>query len=267
MPSGVRVRLPPWAPKRACIHTLLVPATHTVHIISPDEIALGNLKIPESDRLCCVVIRIKDYTSSLAKAERQYANSVSEVRRKQYSSGRRAVQLGLSSFKVTEIPILFDDRKPSWPVSIVGSIAHSHSLAVALVGFKQDFRGVGIDILPKRAVSDKVRERILLDEELRVVLEGGDKDLQTMFFCAKESIYKASNPETDEFLAFKDVCVRWNQSGTEYSGETVSKKQSSELVARGRGYIFEVEHHWLTIFLIRYPPRLSQTKTSKLVRN
>ncbi len=222
-----------------------------MHIIASDEVALGNLKIPESDRLCCVVVRIKDYTSSLAKAERQYANSVSEVRRKQYSSGRRAVQLGLSSLSVTEIPILFDDRKPSWPVSIVGSIAHSHSLAVALVGFKQDFRGVGIDVLPKYAVSDRVRARILLDEELKVVSEGGDKDRQTVFFCAKESVYKASNPDTDEFLGFKDVCVRLNQSDTEFSAETVSAKLSSELVARGRGYIFDVEHHWLTIFLIR----------------
>ena len=221
-----------------------------MHIISPDEVALGNLEIPESERLCCVVVRIKDYTSSLAKAERQYANSVSGVRRKQYSSGRRAVQLGLSSFNVTEIPILFDDRKPSWPVSIVGSIAHSHSLAVALVGFKQDFRGVGIDILPKRAVSDKVRERILLEEESQVVLRGGDQDWQTMFFCAKESIYKASNPETDEFLGFRDVCVRFNQSGTEYSAATVLEKQSTESVATGRGYVFEVENHWLTVFLI-----------------
>lgn len=251
MPSGVRVRLPPWAPKRACTHTLLVPATHKVHVISPDEVALGNLEIPESDRLCCVVIRVKDYTSSLAKAERSYANSVREVRRKQYSSGRRAVQLGLSSFNVTEIPILFDDRKPSWPVSIVGSIAHSQSLAVALVGFKQDFRGVGIDVLPKYVVSDRVRERILLDEELKVASEGGDRDLQTMFFCAKESIYKASNPETDEFLGFKDVRLHVNPTATEYSAETVSEKQSSELVATGRGYMFEVEHHWLTIFLIR----------------
>ena len=221
-----------------------------MHIISPDEAALGNLKIPESDRLCCVAVRIKDYTSSLAKAERQYANSVSEVRRKQYSSGRRAVQLGLSSFNVTEIPILFDDRKPSWPDAIVGSIAHSHSLAVALVGFKQDFCGVGIDILPKRAVSHKVRERILLEEELKFVLRGRDNDWQTMYFCAKESIYKASNPETDEFLGFKDVCVRFNQSGTEYSAATVLEKLSTDLVATGRGYVFEVENHWLTVFLI-----------------
>ena len=230
--------------------TLIAAANHYVHIIAPDEIALGNLKVPESDRLCCVVVRIKDYTSSLAKAERQYANSVSEVRRKQYSSGRRAVQLGLSSLNVTEIPILFDDRKPSWPVSIVGSIAHSHSLAVALVGFKQDYRGVGIDVLPKYAVSDRVRARILLDEELNVVSEGGVKDRQTVFFCAKESVYKASNPDTDEFLGFRDVCVRFNQSGTEFSAATVLEKQSTDLVATGRGYLFEVENHWLTVFLI-----------------
>lgn len=251
MPSGVRVRLPPWAPYPPFIHTDLEIAIYKVHIISPDEIALGNLTIPDSERLCFVAIQVRDYTSSLAEAERSYANSVSEVRRKQYSSGRRAAQVGLSSLNVTDIPILFDDRRPSWPSTIVGSIAHSHSLAVALVGFKRDFRGVGIDILPIRAVSDKVRERILHEEELKVVTEGESKDWQTMFFCAKESIYKASNPESDEFLGFKDVCLRVNQSGTEYSAETVLGKQSSELIARGRGYVFEVEEHWLTMFLIR----------------
>ncbi len=250
MPSGVRVRLPPWAPKQVFTQISFATATHKVHIISPEEVTLGNLKIPESDRLCFVIIRVNDYTNSLSNAERSFANAVSEVRRKQYSSGRRAVQLGLSSFNVTEIPILFDDRKPSWPVSIVGSIAHSNSLAVAMIGIKQDFRGVGIDILPKRAVSDKVRDRILLEEELQVVLRGGDRDWPTMFFCAKESIYKASNPETDEFLGFRDVCVRFNQSGTEFSAVTVLEKQSTDLIATGRGYVFEVENHWLTVFLI-----------------
>ena len=221
-----------------------------MHIISPDEVDLGSLEISDTDRLCIVVVRVKDYTSTLSKAERSYANAVSEVRRKQYSSGRRAVQLGLSSLNVIDSPILFDDRKPSWPSNIVGSIAHSHSLAVALVGFKRDFRGVGIDILPKRAVSDRVRERILLEEELRFVSEGGYRDRQTMFFCAKEAIYKASNPETDEFLGFKDVCVRLNQSNTEYSAKTSLPKRSSDMVAHGRGYVFSLENHWFTVFLI-----------------
>lgn len=201
--------------------------------------------------MCLVVIRVKDYTRVLSDAEKSYANSVSKVRREQYSSGRRAVQLGLNSLSIAEFPILFDDRKPSWPVSVVGSIAHSRSLAVALVGFKQDFRGVGIDIVPTRAVSDKVKDRILLESERKCVSEGRNRDWQTKLFCAKESIYKASNPETDEFLGFKDVCVHLNHSGTEYSAETTSPKRSSALIARGRGFVVELETHWLTIFLIR----------------
>lgn len=212
---------------------------------------MGTIEIPRTDRVCLAVIRVRDYSSTLSEAERAYVDRVNEVRRNQYSSGRRAVELGLKSLNVSAVPNVIDDRRPTWPESIVGSIAHSNSLAVALVGLDQDFRGVGIDILPKRAVSDKVRGRILLDEELKVVSEGGDKDWQTMFFCAKEAIYKASNPETDEFLGFKNVRVCLNQSGTEYSAKTTSKKRSSELVARGLGYIFEIETHWVTMFLIR----------------
>ena len=177
-------------------------------------------------------------------------HSVNKNRREQYSSGRRAVQLGLSSLNVNETSVLFDDRRPVWPMPIVGSIAHSYQFAVALIGFKQDFRGVGIDILPKHAVSDRVKNRILLESELELVNERESKDWQTLLFCAKESIYKASNPITDEFLGFKDVCVRVEESGTEFKAQTTSQKRSSDIITCGKGYFFEVETHWLTMFLI-----------------
>ena len=250
MPSGVRVRLPPWAPHHS-VACVALNSYKKVHLISPDQVAIGTIEISRTERLCLSVIRVRDYSSTLSEAEKAYVNRVNEVRRNQYSSGRRAAELGLSFLSVNTAPYDVDERRPTWPQSIVGSIAHSNILAVALVGLKQDFRGVGIDILPKRAVSDKVRDRILLDEELKVVSEGGDQDWQTMLFCAKESVYKATNPETDEFLGFKDVRVRLNQSGANYAAETTSQKQSSELVDRGRGYIFEIETHWVTIFLIR----------------
>lgn len=221
-----------------------------VNLISPDDVSFGTLKVPQSDRLCLVAVRVKDYSRSLSSAEQSYAHSVSTTRREQYSSGRRAVQLGLSALNVSDVPVLLDDRKPDWPPLIVGSIAHTERLAVVLVGFKQDFRGVGIDILPKFSVSDKVRNRILQESELEIVRTVESKDLATVLFCAKESIYKAINPATDEFLGFRDVCVQIDELTTEFTAKTSSKKLSSELVASGRGYVFDIDHHWLTMFLI-----------------
>ena len=221
-----------------------------MRFISPDDVSLGALEVPQTDQLCLVAVRVNDYTLSLSKAEQSYANSVSKARREQYSSGRRAVQIALSALKVSDIPLLLDDRRPEWPAHIVGSISHTERLAVAMVGFKQDFRGVGIDILPHRAVSDKVRDRILHESELETVCANDTQDLRTVLFCAKESIYKASNPITDEFLGFKDVCVRVDESGTEFKAQTTSQKRSSYLITCGRGYFFELETHWLTMFLI-----------------
>ncbi|MXZ43577.1 MAG: 4'-phosphopantetheinyl transferase superfamily protein [Gammaproteobacteria bacterium] len=221
-----------------------------MHLISPDQVAIGTIEIPRTERLCLSVIRVRDYSSSLSEAEKAYVNRVNEVRRNQYSSGRRAAELGLSFLSVNTAPYVVDERRPTWPQSIVGSIAHSNILAVALVGLKQDFRGVGIDILPTRGVSDKVRERILLDEELKVVSEGGDQDWQTMLFCAKESVYKATNPATDEFLGFKDVCVSMKKTGAKFSAITTTPKRSSRLVSSGLGYVGSVENHWLTLFLL-----------------
>ena len=222
-----------------------------MHFISPDDVDLGTLEIPKSDRLCLVAVQVKDYTLSLSSAERSYAYSVSKTRREQYSAGRRAAQLGLSALNVSEVPVLLDDRRPDWPPHIVGSIAHTERVAMALVGFKQDFRGVGIDILPRFSVSDKVRNRILLESELEVVQAEESKDLQTVLFCAKESIYKATNPESDEFLGFRDVRVQVDELMTEFTAKTLSEKLSSKLVASGQGYVFEVANHWLTMFLIK----------------
>lgn len=221
-----------------------------MHFISPDDLSLDTFEVPRSSRLCLVVIRVKDYTRTLSDTEKSYALAVNKARREQYSSGRRAVQFGLSALNISEVPILIDDRRPDWPSHVVGSIAHADQLAVALVGFKQDFRGVGIDILPKYSVSERVRNRILLDSELEIVYSQESKDLQTVMFCAKESIYKATNPESDEFLAFRDVCVQIDEVTTEFTAKTSSEKLSSELVVRGRGYVFDVDHHWLTMFLI-----------------
>lgn len=250
MPSGVRVRLPPWAPLRFLAPTAAVGEIQKVHFISPDDLSLDTFNVPRSSRLCLVAVRVKNYTRILSDTEQSYAYSVSKARREQYSSGRRAVQLGLSALKISEVPILIDDRRPDWPSHVVGSIAHANQLAVALVGFKQDFRGVGIDILPKYSVSERIKNRILHESELDIVHAGENRDLQTVFFCAKESIYKATNPESNEFLGFRDVCVQVDELTTEFTAKTLSKKLSSEFVASGRGYIFDIDHHWLTMFLI-----------------
>ena len=212
---------------------------------------MGTLEIPQSDRLCLVALRIKDYTNELSNAERVYACSVSKVRREQYSSGRRAAQLGLNCLSITEVPILLDERKPNWPASIVGSISHTQDLAVALVGFKQDFQGVGIDILSKFAVTDKVRDRVLLEQERKFVFERENEDWQTKLFCAKEAIYKACNPETSEFLGFKDVRVQVETSGLEFQAESMSRKLSTTLITCGRGYVINLNKHWVAIFLIQ----------------
>lgn len=250
MPSGVRVRLPPWAPHQFFGKASAASTTLKVLFISPDDISLGTLDVPKSDRLCLVAIRVKNYTRLLSDTERSYVQSVSKARREQYSSGRRAAQLGLNALNISEVPILIDDRRPDWPSHVIGSIAHSDELAVALVGFKQDFRGVGIDILPKYSVSERVRNRVLRDSELEIVSSEESRDLQTVYFCAKESIYKATNPESNEFLGFRDVCVQVDALTTEFTAKTVSEKLSSELVACGRGYVFSADDHWLTMYLV-----------------
>ena len=64
-----------------------------------------------------------------------------------YKMGRHAAHLGLKALGADEIEVGRGERgQPLWPQGFVGSIAHTEGRALALVGSKEHFVGLGIDV-------------------------------------------------------------------------------------------------------------------------
>ena len=155
------------------------------------------------------------------------------------------VALERMGFPGREIPR--HGRLPAWPASVVGSIAHTRTLAASIVGRATVHAGIGIDIEAQSAVSPEVAQRVLTPAE-RDWLPA--PEWRTMAFSSKEAIYKAAYPLTGEFLGFGDVELDIDAQSCEFRARCRRDLRSAVRVGAGRGYWAVYRAHWLVVFVI-----------------
>lgn len=118
------------------------------------------------------------------------------------------IQTGLDSVPAQQE----NSRIPLWPAHSCGSMSHSHSLAVALVGDCHNWQGFGLDIEKplnlKRA--QRLAKSILTTDEYDIYdhLDSAQQAMYlTVVFSFKESLFKALNPLTNTYFSFHDAQV------------------------------------------------------------
>ena len=190
-----------------------------------------------------VLGRIADHQRSLLPAERLAAPRKNGTRAFTFSSGRRVAREALRIIGVVDWPIVRQGRAPVWPSDVVGGIAHSRTLALAATARTTAFSGIGVDIETPSRVTPRLAERVLTPTE-RTRLP--TPEWRTALFSAKESVYKAVNPQTGEYLALGDVEITLD--GHTFQARTTRPCASSLLVAAGQGAVTRANAHWLTIF-------------------
>ena len=114
----------------------------------------------------------------------------------------------------------------------------------------EDFLGIGVDIAMLSEVSEYVAQRVLDDVEREWIEKNGSHEWWTVFFAAKESVYKAVNPVIGEYLGFGDVRIEVQSDSLTFEAVTTSNKKSTEAISRGRGVLHRIEGHWLTTFVV-----------------
>ena len=196
--------------------------------------------------LAAAIGRVADHDAGLLPAERDAVQGMSGRRIAEYSSGRRVARAALVQLGLSNIAVPKRGKAPAWPAGVVGSIAHSRQLALAVVGWQQSFRGVGLDAEPEHRVGARVAKRVLSASERSLVdSERG----YTLLFSAKEAIYKATNPATGEYLGFRDVELSIGD-GNRFEAAATKHCASAPLLAAGTGFFHRAYGHWLTIFVI-----------------
>ncbi|MDB6145081.1 MAG: 4-phosphopantetheinyl transferase [Pseudomonas sp.] len=117
------------------------------------------------------------------------------------------------------VPDIGEDRAPIWPVDISGSITHSHGWAAAIVGQRQQWRGLGMDMenLLDADRAQRLAGEILTPDELQRMAAGPAEQialLVTLTFSAKESLFKALYPLVQKRFYFEDAqLLEWSDSG------------------------------------------------------
>ncbi|WP_200918083.1 4'-phosphopantetheinyl transferase [Jeongeupia sp. HS-3] len=102
------------------------------------------------------------------------------------------------------------DRAPQWPAGWVGTITHSHGVALAAAAPAALYRGIGLDVErwvdAERAA--KLAGHVALDAEwARCPVALSSPAWFTLVFSMKESLFKALYPQVGRYFGFHDAEV------------------------------------------------------------
>ncbi len=104
-----------------------------------------------------------------------------------------------------------DDRSPSWPKGIVGSITHSPAGVIACTAKSQEYLSLGLDLecLNRKDSLIKIKRRVFTgaDHNLQKELPKDFEETQLvgLVFSAKESLFKCLYPLSKTYFYFEDA--------------------------------------------------------------
>ncbi len=158
------------------------------------------------------------YDSSIAgdlfEEEEQAVVNAVESRVDEFRLGRNCARKALEHIGAPQraIPV-GKSRAPVWPNGVIGSITHTGFYCAAAVGWRSEFGGIGIDAADNRPLPTDIleqvtsrAERVWVQKHLRSA-QGHHLAADSLIFSIKESIYKAWNPITGQWLGFEDAFV------------------------------------------------------------
>lgn len=124
----------------------------------------------------------------------------------EYFHGRLAARYALLASGLNETDVGCNaQRAPIFPAAVVGSISHTHSIAIAAVMPAPQWNGLGVDIEQCIAEKDLADiAPIFLDAEETVLRSAplSHAMAATLVFSAKESFYKAVSRHCGRVLEF-----------------------------------------------------------------
>lgn len=182
----------------------------------------GDLEALFDPRLAVVALPITPDPPPVLFPEEQRAivNAVPK-RLNEFSAGRRCAHLAMARLGFPGLPVTMGrDRAPVWPDGLVGSIAHSETMAAAVLARRADgIRSIGLDLEPALPLPEDLLETILLPEERRwlVLLPVAAQLIHArLIFCAKEAFFKCQYGLSRAFIDFQAVEISLDLPGRSF---------------------------------------------------
>jgi len=149
----------------------------------------------------------------LLGAEEQIIARANNKRRQEFVAGRTLARRALQRIGYGATDIFAKDRIPIWPPSIVGSISHCKTHAIAAVAPRCKVLSLGIDVEENQAIPPDTIDMICHAEEL-----GNSIDAcytATLVFSAKEAVFKAVST-TLPYIDFHDVRLQFSSASRSF---------------------------------------------------
>ena len=139
----------------------------------------------------------------------------------EFTAGRTAARAAMRALGLPEIAVpMGPDRAPVWPNGVVGSIAHTNGVCVALIARAGPITGIGVDLEPADPLPADLWPTVLTAAEM-AMLDQLPKETRgqtaKLLFSAKESTYKCIYPQSQTVLDFSDMEIRHDTVGQSFS--------------------------------------------------
>jgi len=128
-------------------------------------------------------------------------------RQAEFLAGRYVAKRALALLGINNREIgIGENRSPIWPTSVCASISHTNNSAICLAADSEYYQFLGCDIEP--IISKKTRmeiiDSIINQTEKKLLLNTylDPNVIFTVFFSAKESLFKALYPSVREYFDF-----------------------------------------------------------------
>jgi enterobactin synthetase component D len=204
--------------------------------------------------LFAVCSGVNGATDSLWPDERTAVARAVPKRQREFAAGRAAARQAIRRLIGKEVSIpTHADRSPCWPAGIVGSIAHSGDVCLAVVGFQSRWRSIGIDVEDEQGIDEALWGIICTPDELNDVKREPpllQARLVKRLFVAKEAFYKWYFPQWKSILDFHDVEVRWRNDRSAFDVDiNRSVPQHDQFPTEGK--VLNSHGHLIACFLSR----------------
>lgn len=202
---------------------------------------------------------IADMTACLYPEENCAIQRAVDRRRFEFSTGRWLARQGMRRLgePASAVPC-GPAREPCWPPGIVASLSHSASNCALVMGRREQYRGIGLDLELSDAPKDDLARLIVSPTEPREYCRGA---MLRLVFSAKESIYKCLYPITGLFVDFHHIEVVFDHHNLTFTGRSLDKAAPPELLEAGAGQFRATETGALTLFTI---PEGGRTKLRQM---
>ena len=172
---------------------------------------------------------VSDYVDGLPPLEAVEAEGlgprVVERRRVLFTLGRAAAREALGELGYDRVAIgRGPGGGPLWPPGVVGAISHAGDLAIAVVGRRSDYAGLGVDVEElSRGPSPRAARLICRPTEMDWAdVESGTERL-AMLFSAKEAVFKTLYPIEQVWLGFADAELTWRPERCVFEAQVLKR--------------------------------------------